>query len=91
MSNVSTSFQQIHYDGWIHQFTDSQSVKPVAIGSEFFYKIEEEGSHLELWAYNTENHSSWMIKRFIPPTSTGTLDIGIIEDVNGILYLEATT
>ena len=80
---------------WIvHQFTNAapqDSVKPVAIGSEFFYKIEEEGSHLELWAYNTKNHSSWMIKRFIPPTSTGTLDIGIIEDVNGILYFEATT
>jgi len=83
-----------HTTWMVHQFTDASpqdSVKPVAIGSEFFYKIEEEGSHLELWAYNTENHSSWMIKRFIPPTSTGTLDIGIIENVNGILYLEAIT
>ena len=83
-----------HTTWMVHQFTDAlpqDSVKPVAIGSEFFYKIEEEESHLELWAYNTENHSSWMIKRFIPPTSTGTLDIGIIENVNGILYFEATT
>ena len=32
-----------------------------------------------------------MIERFIPPTSTGTLDIGIIEDVNGILYFDAIT
>ena len=83
-----------HTTWMAHQFTNAapqDSVKPVAIGSEFFYKIEEEGSHLELWAYNTKNHSSWMIKRFIPPTSTGTLDIGIIEDVNGILYFEATT
>ena len=83
-----------HTTWMVHQFTDASpqdSVKPVAIGSEFFYKIEEEGSHLELWAYNTKNHSTWMMKRFIPPTSTGTLDIGIIENVNGILYVDATT
>ena len=83
-----------HTTWMIHQFTDASpqsTVKPVIIGSEFFFKIEDESSHLELWVYNTENHSTWMIKRFIPPATANSLDIGIIENVNGILYFDAIT
>lgn len=78
----------------VHQFTSAMpqnSVKPVVIGSEFFFKLEDGTTHVELWAHNTENQSTWMVKRFAAPSSTTTLDIGTIESVNGILYFDATT
>ena len=84
-----------NHNTWrVHQFTNAtpqDSTKPVAIGSEFFYKLESEAPYLELWVYNTENQSTWMIKRFIPPTTANSLDIGTIENVNGILYFDAIT
>ena len=83
-----------HSTWMVHEFTGAtpqNSVKPVVVGSEFFFKLEDGNANLELWVHNTENHSTWMVESFTAPPSTSTLDIGTIEVVNEILYFDAIT
>ena len=78
----------------VHQFTGAvptNSAAPVRIGNEFFFKINDGSTVVELWAHNTDNGSTWMVENYSIPANVNNGDTGTIEHVNGILYFDAIT
>lgn len=78
----------------IHQFvgaTPQDTAKIVQIGNQLMFKTDDSTNVVELWSHNMENGTTWMVENFSTLGSTNTVDFGMIEAVNGILYFDAST